>query len=253
MEAVGRDVLGEFKLTAKQIEANELLASSAQHVMLSGGSRSGKTLLILRAIAIRALKAPGSRHAVLRFRFGHVKQSIVHDTWPKMLRLCFPDIKTEMNRSDWFATLPGGSEVLFAGLDDKERTEKILGLEFATIFLNECSQIPYSSRNIAVTRLAQQVKDTVQGKNLAMKMFYDQNPGDKGHWTYKLFKTKTDPDSRALLRDPENYAFIGLNPMDNVENLGRVSEDAGIAPYPYAQALPRRRIQRHGAKCALCG
>ena len=40
---------------------------------------------------------------------------------------------------------------------DKERTEKILGMEFATISLNECSQIALSSRDIAVTRLAQQV------------------------------------------------------------------------------------------------
>lgn len=168
---------------------------------------------------IRALKAPGSRHAIMRFRFGHVKQSIVHDTWPKVRSLCFPDVEMPINKSDWFARLPGGSEVWFGGLDDKERTEKILGSEYATIMLNECSQIPYQSRNMAVTRLAQLVKDTVTGKPLPLKMYYDENPPSKGHWTYKLFKTKQDPDSKQFLPDPDNYAFMQMNPRDNQQNL----------------------------------
>jgi predicted phage terminase large subunit-like protein len=208
-----------FKLTARQEQANALLGSKAHHVMLAGGSRSGKTLLFLRAMVIRALKAPGSRHAVLRFRFGHVKQSIVHDTFPHVMELCFPQVKCEINRSDWFATLPGGSQIWFGGLDDKERTEKILGTEFATIFLNECSQIPYSSRNMALTRLAQLVDDTVTKQPLALKMYYDENPPDKGHWTYRLFKLHIDPETRQELRDPENYAYLQMNPGDNKENL----------------------------------
>ena len=208
-----------FTLTAKQEQANALLASPARHIMLAGGSRSGKTFLFIRAMAIRALKAPGSRHAVLRFRFGHVKQTIIHDTFPKVMSLCFPEAKYELNRSDWFARFKGGSEIWFGGLDDKERTEKILGAEYATIFLNECSQIPYSSRNMAVTRLAQLVDDSVTKKPLALKMYYDENPPDKGHWTYKLFKTHQDPDTKGSLPDPENYGFMQLNPYDNKENL----------------------------------
>ena len=187
--------------------------------MLAGGSRSGKTFLQVRAMMIRALKAPGSRHAIMRFRFGHVKQSIVHDTFPRVRSLCFPEIEVNLNRSDWFARLPGGSEIWFGGLDDKERTEKILGSEYATIMLNECSQIPYHSRNMAVTRLAQLTLDTVTGKPLPLKMYYDENPPSKGHWTYKLFKTKQDPDTKEYLADPDNYAFMQLNPYDNRENL----------------------------------
>jgi hypothetical protein len=64
-----------FSLTAKQQQANAVLGSPAGHIMLFGGSRSGKTFLALRAIAVRALKAP-ARHAVLRFRFNAVKSSI---------------------------------------------------------------------------------------------------------------------------------------------------------------------------------
>lgn len=211
-----------FKLTPKQEEANRLLASPAQHIMLFGGSRSGKTFLIVRAIIVRALKAPKSRHVSLRFRLGHIKSSIVMDTFPKVMQLCFPEVKYELNKSDLYATFENGSEYWFGGLDDKERTEKILGNEYATIHLNECSQIPWNSRNIALTRLAQLVSQSVNGVEsiLALKMYYDENPPDKGHWSYKLFKSHQDPESKAALPDPERYVAMQLNPKDNEANLG---------------------------------
>lgn len=210
--------MAEFTLTPKQKEANKVLASSATHVMLAGGSRSGKTFLIVRAVVMRALKAPGSRHAILRFRLGHVKQSIVMDTFPKVMHLCFPTVEYDLNKSDLYAILPNGSEIWFGGLDDAHRVEKILGNEYATVFLEECSQIPYNSRNIALTRLAQKVLDTVSNEYLPLKMYLAENPPDKGHWTYRMFKLLEDPESRqALPRD--EYGFFQINPGDNQVNL----------------------------------
>jgi phage terminase large subunit-like protein len=213
--------MSAFRLTAKQEEANALLAGSAQHVMLLGGSRSGKTFLAVRAICMRALKAPKSRHAIMRFRFNHCKQSIVLDTFPKVMALAFPGVPYEINRSDWFATLPGDSEIWFGGLDDKERTEKILGNEYSTLFLNECSQIAWSSRNTVVTRLAQSVEQEVSGRRslLRPRMFYDENPTDKAHWSYRLFVQKVDPETKQTIARPENYAWMRMNPTDNRENL----------------------------------
>ena len=208
----------EFHLTAKQREAAELLAGPFRHILFAGGSRSGKTFLLVLAVITRALRAPGSRHAILRFRFGHVKQSIVHDTFPKVMKAVFPTVKYELNKSDWFVRFSNGAEIWFGGLDDKERTEKILGTEFASIYFNECSQIPYNSRSMAMTRLAQLVYDN-DGNPLPLRAYYDENPPDKGHWTYKLFKLKQDPESKQALPDPDNYAFMQLNPGDNQENL----------------------------------
>lgn len=186
--------------------------------MLAGGTRSGKTFLLVRAVVIRALKAPRSRHAVMRFRFGHVKQSIVHGTFPEVMGRCFPQATYNLSRSDWFVRFENGSEIWFGGLDDKERTEKILGTEFVTILLEECSQIPWASRNMALTRLAQYVEDSITHAPLPPKMYYAENPPDKGHWTYKLFKLHQDPETRAPL-DAAHYAFMRLNPRDNIENL----------------------------------
>jgi predicted phage terminase large subunit-like protein len=50
-------------------------------------------------------------------------------------------------------------------------------------------------------------------------MYYDENPPDKGHWTYKLFKSHQDPETKHPLPDSENYGFMQLNPRDNLENL----------------------------------
>lgn len=210
--------MAEFALTERQAEAQEILNGIATHVMLAGGSRSGKTFQIIRKQIQRRLKAPGSRGAVLRFRTGHVRQSIVLDTFPTVMSKCFPGVEYELNKSDLYATFPGGSEMWFSGLDDKLRVEKILGKEYADIFLNECSQIPYESRNFAVTRLAQKVTDRATGLDLVLKMYYDENPPDKGHWTYRMFKLLQDPDSKQPL-DRNEFAFFQINPGHNIANL----------------------------------
>ena len=210
-----------FKVTEKQREATRTLASVAKHCLLYGGSRSGKTFLIIRAIVIRALAAAHSRHAVLRFRFNHVKQSICLDTFPKVMRVCFPEVQFKLDHTDWYAQFPNESQIWFGGLDDKERTEKILGQEYATIFLNETSQIPFNSRNMAVTRLAQKVYHELHGtqEQLRLKMYYDENPPSQAHWSYRLFMRKVDPDNGRPLLDPENYAALRVNPEDNIDNL----------------------------------
>ena len=210
-----------FSLTAKQDEALGLFATDARHILLEGGSRSGKTFLTLRAIALRALAAAGSRHAVLRFRFNHVKASVVHDTWPKMLAMCFPEVPCRLDHTDWYAEFPNKSQVWFGGLDDKERTEKILGQEYASLFLNEVSQIPYSSRNLALTRLAQLCHYQKDGQDipLRLKAYYDCYPPSKAHWSYQLFHERKDPETKKPLPNQHEYAYLRLNPTDNQQNL----------------------------------
>jgi len=209
-----------FHLTPKQLEALEVMAGEATHILGEGGSRSGKTFLIVRAIVMRAMKAANSRHLIARFRFNHVKAAIINDTFPKVMRLAFPDVKFHMDRSDWYARLPNGSEIWFGGLDEKERTEKILGQEYATIFLNEVSQIPWESRELALTRLAQ-LALREDGRPLPLRAYYDCNPSNKAHWAYKLFHLKVDPEKTggSPLRNPHEYTRFHLHPRDNTRNV----------------------------------
>jgi hypothetical protein len=193
--------------------------------MLFGGSRSGKTALHIRNVCFRALKAPGSRHGVFRFRYNHLRASVVLDTFPKIMRLAFPGIEYQMHSQDGYADIDTGdvkSQIWFAGLDDKDRTEKILGMEFATLLFNECSQIPMASVNTAITRLAQRVQVVMKGAEptlLKLRAYYDCNPPPKSHWTYRKFIQHVDPETKQPLRNPEDYAAFMINPSDNIDNL----------------------------------
>lgn len=212
-------------LTPKQREANRLLASPASNIMLRGGSRSGKTFLLCRAIVQRAINAPGSRHAIWRFRFNHAKTSIWSDTLPKVLKLCFPNLPARFDKTDFYVELPNGSQIWIGGLDDKERVEKVLGQEFATLYFNESSQIAWPSIETAMSRLAQKVElapeiAAATGKtHLPLKAYFDCNPPSKLHWSYQLFRSKVKPGTKEPLSDPDDYAEMQINPDDNRDNL----------------------------------
>jgi predicted phage terminase large subunit-like protein len=197
----------------RQIEAATVLSGQNRYSCLVGGTRSGKTFLIVRAIALRALKAPNSRHAILRFRGNAARASISLDTLPTVMRVCFPGEVATEKRQDGYFELANGSQIWVGGLDDKDRVEKILGLEFVTIFLNEASQIPYSSALIAFTRLAQVCPEICQ------RGYVDLNPVGKTHWTNQLFGEKCDPISKQVLANGEDYRRAFLNPVDNAHNL----------------------------------
>jgi PBSX family phage terminase large subunit len=201
-----------FKKTDAQIKAIALLNGEQKWTLLYGGSRSGKTFILVYALVIRALKAPHTRHVIFRLRFNHIKASIFQDTLPKVLEVCFPGLPAVFNYSDYTVTFPNGSMIAVAGLDDKDRTEKILGQEFSTIYFNECSQIPYSSVQTALTRLAQK-------SSLKNKVYFDANPPTKSHWMYKMFVQHIEPENKTALPHPEMYGIQRMNPTENAENL----------------------------------
>lgn len=200
----------EFKKTEDQKKAIKLLGSGAKNVMVYGGSRSGKSFIIMYALIVRMCMAK-SRHVVLRQKFNHVKTSIWHETLPKVLKLCFPNLPVKWNKTDYFIEGPNESELWVAGLDNKERTEKILGKEYSTIFFNECSQLDLSAINIAKTRLAER-------NSLRKLCIYDQNPPSKRHWAYHLFERHFDPVAEDIV-DPNDYASIIMNPHGNIANI----------------------------------
>lgn len=213
------------QLTPRQREANRLLGSSARNIMLRGGSRSGKTFLLVRALIQRAINAPGSRHAIFRFRFNHAKTSIWADTMPKVLQLCFPTLRHRFDKTDFYLELPNGSQIWIGGLDDKERVEKILGAEYVTLYFNESSQIPWGSIEMAMSRLAQkcelapEIAKATGRTHLALKAYFDCNPPSKLHWSFQLFRQKVKPGTKEPVPNPDDYAEMKVNPADNADNL----------------------------------
>ncbi len=214
-------VKNQILLSKNQMAAWKVLSDPAvRQSNIVGGTRSGKTFLIMRAVVARAIRAPGTRHLAARFRANAARASLALDTLKNVMKVCFPGVELTEARQDGFFTLPNESQIWIGGLDDKDRIEKILGTEFATIFLNEASQIPYSSYLVAMTRLAQ------VHPNLQQRVYVDLNPVGKSHWTNKLFGLKIDPVSGVPLKNPDDYARAFLNPVDNAHNLSKEYLDA---------------------------
>jgi len=212
-----------FDLNPGQSRAlRDLYTTVCRFCLLYGGSRSGKTALSLACIIDRALIAPGSRHLILRRTAGAAVRSIVHDTFPKVWKLKYPEVSVpKYNGQLARYTLDNGSEIWVGGLNDEKAMERILGNEYVTIFINEASEVPYSAFTLLRSRLAQ-VVTKITGEVLRQKMYLDLNPTTNKHWTYQLWRDGIDPDTKERAPAPERYGFAQINPKDNAENL---SED----------------------------
>ena len=192
--------------------------------MLWGGAGSSKTWTILKIIFLRSILMPGSRHICLRQRFEHAKNTL----WPSAKELMGAEwpglwdrIETNKSGGTWFIKFPNESEVLFGGLDDKERVEKHLGAEYATVYINECSEIQDER---AIDLISSRLRQKIDGRHL---LLLDENPPSKSHWSYKRY-IESNVAGRAAFR---------INPIDVKENLPK----SYIARL---EALPERLRQR---------
>jgi PBSX family phage terminase large subunit len=198
--------VNKIKFTEVQKRLARLVATH-RNTCSYGGAGSGKTIANVAIIVLRALTEP-SRHLILRKRLAHVKASIWHESLPLVLELFFPNVKYNVHKADYFISFGNGSEIWIGGTDDKDRIDKVLGREVATIYLNECSQISLDAFLTLKTRLRQPVKI------IKPRILLDCNPPPKSHWVYKYFILGQQMDKKPL-PDPENYACIQMNPRQN--------------------------------------
>lgn len=210
----------QFQLTEKQCEVRSIFATASRYLLVYGGSRSGKTFFIIYAIITRMLKAPGSRHIVFRQDGVDAKQAIRNETVPAVVELAYPDLVLKWHDKDGYYEAPNGSQLWLAGLKDKARLDKVLGKEFVTVYLNEASQITLEAFRVITTRLAQTVKQ-VDGRVLQQKLYVDLNPTVSAHWTYQMWVLGLTPEDsgQKIPRHAEEYAYISVNPADNLDNL----------------------------------
>lgn len=205
-----------FQKTQKQIEAINLFSNYTE-VLSEGGGRAGKTFIEIYAMIARGLKHPGTKHLAVRKRFNHAKISLFHQTIPEVFKIAFKEVKNNQNKSDYYFEFGNGkikSELWIAGTDDKERIEKILGTEWATIFLNEISEQSYETYELLKTRL-----NPPQG--MRSLLLLDQNPPSMSHWSYQRFHMGIDPTNRQKIPELERnkMAVIKMLPKDNEKNL----------------------------------
>ena len=204
-------------LTEKQTRAYELLQSSATHIFLYGGARSGKTFVFLLYLIIQSLQYSGLWSLIARLKYSHIKSSI----WKQsLLPLLNKTGLTEgvdyiLNKSDLEVEFFNGSKISLAGLDSEERIDKVLGLEYNIIYLNEISQISYDIVANVRPRLARKIR------GFQNKYLYDCNPPSPRHWAHKEFLEKVNPRTGKPLKHKNDYASLLINPGDNKANLSR--------------------------------
>lgn len=201
----------------QQKALDETLTSGARFNLLYGGSRSGKTALLCGCTTDRGLYAPGSRHLIVRKEASAARRSIVKDTLPKVWGLKYDAPPPEWKSIDGYFLLPNGSEIWVGGLNDEKAMERILGNEYATIYVNEASEVQYTAFLLLRSRLAQVCK-TIDGGELSQRMYADLNPTTRMHWTYRLWREGVDPQDETPI-DRKQYAHTVINPYDNQANL----------------------------------
>ena len=211
-----------FELNPGQARAmTDTLKTAARFQLLYGGSRSGKTALFISAILDRAMNSAGSRHLIVRKEGSAAKRAIAKDTFPKIWGLKFPGVPcpTFRGHDGGYFPLPNGSEVWVGGLNDEKAMERILGNEYASIYINEASEVVYSAFVLLRSRLAQ-VATTLSGAMLKQRFYVDLNPTVKAHWTYQIWIEGIEPQDKLKIKDhSERYAYTVVNPDDNRDNL----------------------------------
>ena len=194
-----------------------MLTAGKRFCLVYGGSRSGKTFELTGTVVERALFAPGSRHLICRQEGTAAKRAIVKATWPEMMAARFPGVPYEWKEQYGYFLLGNGSEVWISGLNDDKALEKVLGNEYATIYINEASEVKYSAYTLLRSRLAQVAK-TIKGDRLSQRFYVDLNPTTRQHWTYRLWIDGVEPETQQAV-DVGQYGCVVVNPLDNAENL----------------------------------
>ena len=197
-----------------------LYQSASRFCLVYGGSRSGKTFLTVYTLIVRALKAARSKHLIVRQEASSARASLVRGntaTIRVVLNMCFPGLEFDYNEQYGYGSFPNGSEIWVGGLNDDKAMERVLGNEYASIYINEASEVKYSAFPLLRTRLAQVVED-VNGDAMRQRFFIDLNPTNRLHWTYRVFVDGIDPDTESQI-DRTAFGFDQINPTDNALNL----------------------------------
>jgi len=208
-----------LKLHEKQKLGWKLLTDPKRtRILFDGGSRSGKTALIIEYLVKRAFQFPRSRQLIARKCRAHAKTSIWGDTVKQYLAGNIPRRFYKLQETELSAVFFNGSQIVIGGLDDAERTEKILGNEYITVFLNEATQLSWETVQMAMTRLAQRCTDA-SGRFAVPKLILDCNPRGPRHWLHYVGVRQLDPSSEEPLPDAAKWARLNWSAYDNKGHL----------------------------------
>lgn len=212
----------DFTLTSKQIDALRVMTDKrARHTLLLGGSRSGKTLLATRALILRALTYPRSRHLMLRLYRSTAEKYLWKQTLKDTVKKCFNGINFQFNNSRMIMTCPNESSIWVGGLEEGDGGDGLLGSDWNTILFDEANEMLPEGMQKARTRLSLKSYSADNRKLCINRTFATVNPTYRTHHLYKTYVQKHDIFRDLPMEDEVSalYNWFRINPVDNMANL----------------------------------
>lgn len=223
-----------------QVKLRAIIKDKAtKYILARGGTGSGKTFEVMNCMIDRAISAPGSYHLCLRSTATDARLMLMDQTTRAVIDAKFSNEdgtsawellrdKGKITYDPMIITLdtigpdgkPGApSRIRFAGLDDN-KLDRVLGADYATIFINEVSLIDrFEPIETLKGRLRQKITNAA-GNELSLKFIFDCNPPSKRHWTYKAFSEGINPATGMKHKKPEQWRSLHMFGIDNAANLG---------------------------------
>ena len=215
-------ITDDFTLTEKQLDALRVMTDkTARHTLLLGGGRSGKTLLATRALILRALTYPDSRHLMLRLYRSTAEKYLWKQTLKDTVKKCFAGVSFGFNNSRMILTCPNGSSVWVGGLEEGDEGEGLLGSDWNTILFDEANEMLAEGMQKARTRLSLKSRSADRRRLCINRTFATVNPTYKTHHLYKTYVEKYDVfrDLPMEKQIADMYNWFRINPVDNMANL----------------------------------
>jgi hypothetical protein len=228
------------KRNPDQVAAHKIVTSPQGKFFLNyGGSGGGKSFFWMDVIVERAMVAPNSRHAIFRLTRNSCEKTLFDKTLHEVLDKAWPGLKDQcqISQSNMTVEFPNSSKLFFDGLDENRMT-KVLGDEFNTIWINECNEdgLSYQQVSTLLSRLRAK-NETVTGRVLKNKMFFDCNPRFYSDWEYKAFIQKINPEDGDALHNSDQWVAFKMDAQANQANL----HDDYIESLMAGSAASRRR------------
>jgi hypothetical protein len=175
------------------------LKADTKHIGFGGARGGGKSWSVRAKAKLLALK------------YGGIRILIVRRTYPELINNHINVLRTELlgiakyNDKDKVLKFINGSTINFAYCDNDKDLDRLQGVEYDIIFLDEATQLSeYQMKTITAC---------LRGvNNFPKRVYYTCNPGGQGHgYIKRIFIDKRYEDGEH----PEDYTFIQSLVTDN--------------------------------------
>lgn len=175
---------------------DEVVNNTVRMLLVQGGSGSGKTFIIMRAIFIRAMMMPNSLHYLFKTDLGVLVAGFDRNviSWLEEMRVQ-PIYRYDKSRN--IMHLRNGAQIhlkpIKAPTPKQSRDNSILGMEAETIYIDEATSLVFEWWEFFISRCR-----SARGYNSLMVA--SENPA-KRTWSNSYFVKKIDPVTLEELPD----------------------------------------------------